>query len=222
MTQEKQIDLLEQFHKDKMETLISKGKDYASKDDILSNFKNSGAIVGVSKERQILSLIATKVARLGNLLDNKDKPNNESIEDTVKDLSGYVDLMYCALKENQKESIVDLMNDSICSDSDRMINKLYANYFEREPKFTGILSQLKEDESQFNVGDSFFLYGEFHYIERLVKTNDVNFIHFRRLNQEKWSFYSATEKAFIEMILNNQVQAINFKNRIIKITTKQK
>lgn len=111
MTQEKQIDLLEQFHKDKMETLISKGKDYASKDDILSNFKNSGAIVGVSKERQILSLIATKVARLGNLLDNKDKPNNESIEDTVKDLSGYVDLMYCAFKENQKDIIADLMNN---------------------------------------------------------------------------------------------------------------
>ena len=113
MTQEKQIDLLEQFNKDKMETLISKGKDYASKDDILSNFKNSGAIVGVSKERQILSLIATKVARLGNLLDNKDKPNNESIEDTVKDLSGYVDLMYCALKENQKplcgKSIINLI-----------------------------------------------------------------------------------------------------------------
>lgn len=113
MTQEKQIDLLEQFHKDKMETLISKGKDYASKDDILSNFKNSGAIVGVSKERQILSLIATKVARLGNLLDNKDKPNNESIEDTVKDLSGYVDLMYCALNESKKplydKSIINLI-----------------------------------------------------------------------------------------------------------------
>lgn len=194
MTQEKQIDLLEQFHKDKMETLISKGKDYASKDDILSNFKNSGAIVGVSKERQILSLIATKVARLGNLLDNKDKPNNESIEDTVKDLSGYIDLMYCAFKENQKDIIVDLMNDSTQYDYDKLANKphskfpekeyesnenLLKEYFgkkseyafiatdkfntdsdafiylaennpdfkssKKEPKFTGILSQLKEN-----------------------------------------------------------------------------
>ena len=215
MTQEKQIDLLEQFHKDKMETLISKGKDYASKDDILSNFKNSGAIVGVSKERQILSLIATKVARLGNLLDNKDKPNNESIEDTVKDLSGYVDLMYCAFKENQKDIIVDLMNDAICSDSDSMINKLYANYFEREPKFTGILSQLKEETPVgYTAQDTGFKEGDcvlFSGYECIIQYIDFNKDKFVRLDNTEVMF-DFTLSEFIELVKSKKIIKINEQN----------
>lgn len=221
MTQEKQIALLEQFHKDKMETLISKGKDYASKDDILSNFKNSGAIVGVSKERQILSLIATKVARLGNLLDNKDKPNNESIEDTVKDLSGYVDLMYCTLKENQKDIIIDLMNDSLYSPISKSL-KTEEVFRKEHPKFTGILSQLKEDESQFKVGDSFLLDGEYHYISRVTSTDGFTSINFRNPRDTDCIIYFSPEEIFIEMILNNRIQMLNCTDRIIKITTKQK
>ena len=172
MTQEKQIDLLVQFHKDKMETLISKGKDYASKDDILSNFKNSGAIVGVSKERQILSLIATKVARLGNLLDNKDNPNNESIEDTVKDLSGYVDLMYCAFKENQKE-------------------------------FTGILSQLKDDEAKYKVGDKFSL------AFNIFTIKEITYNKVRYGSEKESGGYSMRKNAFDSDINSGRILLYN-------------
>ena len=217
MTQEKQIDLLEQFHKDKMETLISKGKDYASKDDILSNFKNSGAIVGVSKERQILSLIATKVARLGNLLDNKDNPNNESIEDTVKDLSGYVDLIYCALKESQKDIIIDLMNDSMQSDYDKLFDKLYSTCTEKEPKFTGILSQLKEetpvgytaDNTEFKEGD----YVLFNGYKCLIQDIDFNKNEFIRLHNPKVMF-DFTLSEFIELVKSKKIIKFN------QITTK--
>ena len=70
-------------------TLIKKGNDYSQEDsDRLSNFKLAGAIVGVSAQKQCLSLIATKVARLGALMDSKEA-NNESIDDSVLDLACY-------------------------------------------------------------------------------------------------------------------------------------
>lgn len=75
------------------ETMIKKGNDYSQEDtDRLSNFKLAGAITGMSGSKQCLSLIATKVARLGALLDNK-VPNNESIGDSILDLINYAILL---------------------------------------------------------------------------------------------------------------------------------
>lgn len=65
----------------------SKGDDYAN-NDRLSNFKLAGSICGLSAEQNCLSLIATKVARLGVLM-NTNNPKHESIEDSVDDLISY-------------------------------------------------------------------------------------------------------------------------------------
>ena len=73
--------------------LIKKGDDYSGKDR-LSNFKTAGAIAGITPEQNCLSLIATKVARLGNLLSTNKEPNNESIEDSIKDLINYSILLH--------------------------------------------------------------------------------------------------------------------------------
>ena len=78
---EKKVDVLRSI-------LFSKGNDYANKDR-LSNFKLAGTICGLSPEQNCLSLIATKVARLGVLLSNESTPNNESIEDSIDDLINY-------------------------------------------------------------------------------------------------------------------------------------
>lgn len=78
--------------------MSSKGDDYAS-DDRLSNFKLAGAICGISAEKNCLSLIATKVARLGVLLDGK-KPNNESLDDSIIDLAMYAILLYMLRNDN--------------------------------------------------------------------------------------------------------------------------
>jgi len=78
--------------------LISKGNDYANADR-LSNFKLAGSICGLKPELNCLSLIATKVARLGVLL-NSDKVNNESIEDSVLDLINYAILLKMLLNKN--------------------------------------------------------------------------------------------------------------------------
>lgn len=81
------------------ETMFKKGNDYADFDR-LSNFKRAGEICGLSAEQQCLSLIATKVARLGVLLAGKT-PNNESIRDSVLDLATYSFLLDMILSEDE-------------------------------------------------------------------------------------------------------------------------
>ncbi len=80
------------------QTMFRKGNDYAN-EDRLSNFKLAGSIIGLSAQQNCLSLIATKVARLGVLLQGSE-PNNESIEDSMLDLTCYSIL----LKMIQSES----------------------------------------------------------------------------------------------------------------------
>lgn len=70
------------------EILFKKGNDYANQDR-LSNFKLAGTIAGGSAETNCLNLIATKVARLGVLLNSGKAPNNESIQDSIIDLINY-------------------------------------------------------------------------------------------------------------------------------------
>lgn len=97
MTRENQSQLLAEFYAQKKNVMKLKSEDYAN-EDILSNFKTAGANCGISAEQQCLSLIATKVARLGNLLSGKT-PNNESVSDSILDLSNYTDLLYCLVNE---------------------------------------------------------------------------------------------------------------------------
>ena len=81
-------------------TLLNKGDDYANTDR-LSNFKLAGGIAGGNAKINCLNLIATKVARLGVLLNSKDAPKNESINDSVLDLANYAILLSMILKDNE-------------------------------------------------------------------------------------------------------------------------
>jgi hypothetical protein len=103
MTREIQSQLLGEFYAEKKNVMKLKGEDYAN-EDVLSNFKTAGANIGISAEQQCLSLIATKVARLGNLLSGKT-PNNESVSDSILDLSNYTDLLYCLVNEEEENLI---------------------------------------------------------------------------------------------------------------------
>lgn len=100
MTLEQQQRHFERMINKMAEVMMSKGDDYANADR-LSNFKTAGAIVGVSSEINCLSLIATKVARLGVLLNSKGEPNNESIRDSVLDLANYAVLLDMILSEKK-------------------------------------------------------------------------------------------------------------------------
>jgi len=78
--------------------MLSKGNDYAN-EDRLSNFKLAGSICGLAPEQNCLSLIATKVARLGVLLKSNKEANNESIEDSLVDMANYTLLLIMLLKD---------------------------------------------------------------------------------------------------------------------------
>ena len=100
MKQDEQLKHFQEFTK-QMETIIfKKGNDYAN-EDRLSNFKLAGTICGLKAEQNCLSLIATKVARLGVLFNSDKKPNNESIEDSVLDLANYSVLLSMILKDQK-------------------------------------------------------------------------------------------------------------------------
>jgi hypothetical protein len=98
MNQKKQEYIFNQTVDKMREIMLSKGNDYAN-EDRLSNFKLAGSICGLSPEQNCLSLIATKVARLGVLLKDKSKPNNESIEDSLVDMANYTLLLIMILKD---------------------------------------------------------------------------------------------------------------------------
>lgn len=91
------------------EILTAKSSDYAT-EDVLSNFKLAGAICQLSAQRQCLSLIATKVARLGVLLVNND-PKNEPTEDSMLDLVNYGFLLYCLRDDELREMVSTYLDD---------------------------------------------------------------------------------------------------------------
>lgn len=83
--------------------LLSKGDDY-SNTDRLSNFKNTASILNITPQLAALTLIATKVSRISNLLNSNLPPNNESIQDSIMDLSNYSFLLYALNYDNSKQS----------------------------------------------------------------------------------------------------------------------
>lgn len=100
MNLQQQQHFVDNFCEKMKSTILGKGNDYANADR-LSNFKLAGAICGLIPEQNCLSMIATKVARLGVLLGGKT-PNNESIEDSLLDLANYAVLLGCIRDEQGK------------------------------------------------------------------------------------------------------------------------
>jgi hypothetical protein len=100
MTKEQQEKHFNEMTEQMRTILLSKGDDYANTDR-LSNFKLAGSISGLNAELNCLSLISTKVARLGVLLNSDKTPNNESVLDSVLDLANYSILLSMILKDKQ-------------------------------------------------------------------------------------------------------------------------
>ena len=92
MTKQEQQEFFDEYVNKMREVLLNKGDDYANADR-LSNFKLAGLIAGGNAKTNCLNLIATKVARLGVLLNSNDKPKNESVSDSILDLANYAMLL---------------------------------------------------------------------------------------------------------------------------------
>lgn len=183
MTRETQSQLLGEFYAEKKNILKLKGEDYAN-EDVLSNFKTAGANIGISAEQQCLSLIATKVARLGNLLAGKT-PNNESVSDSILDLSNYTDLLYC------------LVNEEITEPQ----TKRWENV---KPK--GIIQALKEEPYEPKVGDV-FIYNTLVYKWEIVYLDD-NTVHLNAMGDLPIA-QRISRELFLEYIKESVLKKIN-------------
>jgi hypothetical protein len=96
--------LLEEFDAFKAkqrEILIKKNSDYSDSTDALSNFKKVGDLRFTGAEDPVIVAINTKIVRLNNLLSSGKIPNNESIADTLVDLSNYTFFLHVILNEKE-------------------------------------------------------------------------------------------------------------------------
>lgn len=105
MTKQDQQKHFSHFTEKMSQTILSKGDDYAGQEDRLNNFKVAGKAAGGTAEINCLNLIATKVARLGQLLNSKSAPKHEAVEDSILDLANYAFLLSCIVEE--KSSPID-------------------------------------------------------------------------------------------------------------------
>lgn len=126
MNKQQQEAHLKAFTERMASILLSKGDDYAN-EDRLSNFKLAGTICGLKPEQNCLSLIATKVARLGVLIKSEKKPNNESIRDSIIDLANYAALLDMIVEDGDIcKKITEMMPGDeqyvMLDDRDRVMN----------------------------------------------------------------------------------------------------
>lgn len=102
MKKNKFIDQLEKTFKECLEIAKIKNADYANEDDAFKNFKGV-ELVGVDARRGILVRIVDKISRISNLLDRKEKVKDEKIEDTIKDLINYANILLALIIELDKK-----------------------------------------------------------------------------------------------------------------------
>lgn len=210
MTRETQSQLLAEFYAHKKNVMKLKSEDYAN-EDVLSNFKTAGANCSISPEQQCLSLIATKVARLGNLLSGKTA-NNESVSDSILDLSNYTDLLYCLVNEDKtsEEELEKLykqpLNFGIIPnfpfvDAKKLI-KSHKEFVSRTEKPKGIIQALKEEVYEPKVGDRYrYKNGVFEWeIQKL----DGKWIDSKSIGKDK-STQSSPHQAFLNEVENGNI-----------------
>lgn len=80
--------------------LIAKGSDYSGNGDTLRNFRSLEP-AGYEATHAILFRINDKVNRLASLLNSRNSPNYESLEDTCLDLANYAALLSLCLNEKK-------------------------------------------------------------------------------------------------------------------------
>jgi hypothetical protein len=108
MTLEQQQKYFQYFTEEMKGIMMRKGDDYAASSDRLSNFKMAGPIAGMTAEQNCLSLMATKVARLGQLISSNKGPRNESVHDSLIDLANYTVLLAMLIDEDRPSVLLDL------------------------------------------------------------------------------------------------------------------
>ena len=88
------------------DTLAGKNEDYRI-DSEFSNFEYAAGFAGLAAQDVMLCQIGIKIGRLMGLTKEGDTYNNESYKDTVKDLAGYLLILYGHLLASEAPSPFD-------------------------------------------------------------------------------------------------------------------
>jgi hypothetical protein len=106
MTQEAFLKRLHELHTHSLNIARNKNTDYAGGDDAFKNFTNV-TNYGISTEQGILVRMSDKITRISNLLTKQAKVKDETVLDTLTDLSNYALILRIYL-----ESKIELSNVS--------------------------------------------------------------------------------------------------------------
>ena len=121
---------------------LKKGKDYTKgSEDVLRNFKETGADLGLSPE-QVWGIFAKKhFDAIMSYIKHGGKHESEPIAERIKDLLNYLVLLYAILNEQPKgKTLVDILGD----DADKVDKSKHHNLFDEDKERIQILEDLRE------------------------------------------------------------------------------
>ena len=101
MTTKQFLQRLEELYKSNLEISRAKNNDYAGDGDPFKNFKLCEMLGICSVEEGMLVRITDKLSRISNLLKKEAKVKDESILDTLQDLSNYSMIMRVYLESKK-------------------------------------------------------------------------------------------------------------------------
>lgn len=90
------IDKMKVIHK-------AKNHDYAEKEDPYKNFRMCENMGLCSVETGIMVRMSDKMSRIANLLEKENAVKDESIADTLMDLSIYAIILKCYIEQNRRQ-----------------------------------------------------------------------------------------------------------------------
>ena len=83
------LNRVKELQSESLNIMVNKNKDYAGAGDPFKNFKMCESIGICSAEKGILVRMTDKLQRISNLLTTEAQVKDESILDTLQDLSNY-------------------------------------------------------------------------------------------------------------------------------------
>lgn len=101
MTTQQFLQRLEELYKSNLEISKAKNSDYAGDGDPFKNFKLCETLGICSVEEGMLVRITDKLSRISNLLKKEAKVKDESVLDTLQDLSNYSMIMRVYLESKK-------------------------------------------------------------------------------------------------------------------------
>ena len=99
MNYQEEMNHATEFFNNCLGTMRKKASDYAKADDVFSNFKKMSYTCEVPAATPFLMFMTVKIARIVELTNENKTANNESIEDSLKDLANYACLLSIYLRD---------------------------------------------------------------------------------------------------------------------------